>query len=302
MRTTIAGIGLCLLLLGQSATARAGLNVFACEPEWQALVEELGGELVTAFSATTAHQDPHHIEARPSLIARARNADMLVCTGAELEVGWLPALQRQSGNRRIQSSSPGVFFAAEQVARLEIPDRVDRAAGDVHASGNPHVHLDPHRMLQIAEALAARLAMLDADNQARYRQRLGAFRVSWQTAVDEWERQGRDLDGTRAIVHHRTWSYLFDWLGIETVGELEPKPGLPPSSPHLTRLLETVADADPRFIVYSNFQNPRAAVWLGERSGVPALELPYTVRASDETPDLFTLMDVLVARLVRTLE
>lgn len=289
-----------LTLLSQAAAARAALNVFACEPEWQALAEKLGGDDVDTYSATTARQDPHHIEARPSLIARARTADLLVCSGAELEVGWLPVLQRQSANSRIQAGGPGVFFAAEQVERLEIPERVDRAGGDVHASGNPHVHLDPRRVLVIAEALAERLSSLDPENEARYRARLNDFRASWRQAIDRWEAEGRDLAGTRVIVHHRSWSYLFDWLGIDIVGELEPKPGLPPTTSHLTRLLQTVADERPHFIVHSNYQNPRAAIWLSERSGVARLELPYTVGAYEHTGNLFSLMDELVDRLTRS--
>ncbi|MDZ7842772.1 MAG: zinc ABC transporter substrate-binding protein [Gammaproteobacteria bacterium] len=299
-RTTLTCIIVGLTLLGQAAGARAALNVLACEPEWQALAQELGGEDVDTVSATTARQDPHHIEARPSLIARARTADLLVCSGAELEVGWLPVLQRQSGNPAIRAGSPGELFAAEQVARLEIPERVDRADGDVHASGNPHVHLDPHRVLTIADALAARLARLDPDNESRYQSRLKEFRSSWQQAIDRWESEARALAGTRVIVHHRNWSYLFDWLGIEIVGELEPKPGLPPTTSHLTRLLQIVDDEEPRFIVHSNYQNPRAAAWLSERSGVPRLELPYTVGAYESTGGLFALMDELVERLTRS--
>ena len=131
----IAIISLCLLLLNPQAFAK--VQVFACEPEWKALTETLGGDRVTAFSATTAFQDPHHIEARPSLIAKTRRADLLVCTGAELEIGWLPLLLRQSGNAKVQQGQTGYFLAASQVKRIEVPTETDRSKGDVHASGNP---------------------------------------------------------------------------------------------------------------------------------------------------------------------
>src|SRR5258706_15831614 len=129
---------LCALVAVQPAVA--ALNVFACEPEWAALAQEIGGDKLNAFSATTALQDPHHIEARPSLIARVRNADLIVCTGSELEVGWLPLLLTQSGNSRIQPGSPGFLEASQYVVRLEIPKVIDRALGDIHPSGNPHIH------------------------------------------------------------------------------------------------------------------------------------------------------------------
>jgi zinc/manganese transport system substrate-binding protein len=154
MKQWIVGSVLGLLAL----PAQAALNVFACEPEWAALATELGGERVSVYAATTAQQDPHRIEARPSLIARMRQADVLVCTGAELEAGWLPVLLRQAANGRVQSGQPGHFMAAEQVERLEVPAVADRALGDLHMAGNPHVHTDPRRLLQIAGALGERPA------------------------------------------------------------------------------------------------------------------------------------------------
>ncbi len=155
--------------------AWAEVRILACEPEWQALAEVLGGAQVRAESATTALQDPHYIEARPSLIAKARRADMVFCTGAELEVGWLPLLLRLSGNRRIQMGQPGYFMAAEQVERVEVPTQLDRSQGDVHASGNPHVHLDPHRLLLIAQAFSTRLVQVDPAQTAYYQARLADF-------------------------------------------------------------------------------------------------------------------------------
>src|SRR3954470_22267349 len=159
--------------------AQAALNVVTCEPEWAALVKELGGDAVNVTSTTTALQDPHHIEARPSLIARMRNADLLVCTGMELEVGWLPLLIQQSGNARLAVGAPANFEAGRFVAPLEVPTRVDRSEGDVHASGNPHIHLDPHNIAKVASALAARMAQIDAANAPTYQQRLAAFSPRW---------------------------------------------------------------------------------------------------------------------------
>src|SRR6266513_4939590 len=142
-----------LLALGTAMLAwpaGAALNVFTCEPEWGALAQELGGDKVSVFSATTALQDRHRVEARPSLIARIRSADLLICSGSELEIGWIPLLLTQSGNSKIQLGSPGYFEASQHVARLEIPKVIDRALGDMHPGGNPHVHTDPRNIARIA--------------------------------------------------------------------------------------------------------------------------------------------------------
>jgi zinc/manganese transport system substrate-binding protein len=147
-------LSLLVFLYSGALPARAALNVFACEPEWAALAKEIGGQRVAVASATTAQQDPHHVEARPSLIAHMRRADLLVCTGAELETGWLPVLLARSGNAKVQPGKPGYFEAAAFVELLDVPTTVDRSHGDIHAAGNPHVHTDPRRLAIIAERLA----------------------------------------------------------------------------------------------------------------------------------------------------
>jgi zinc/manganese transport system substrate-binding protein len=142
-------IPMMLLLLCMTQPVQAGLNILACEPEGAALAQELSGDLVTISSATTAYQDPHFIQARPSLQARARKADLLVCTGSELELGWLPILLRSSGNPRIQAGSPGYFMASDHVRLLGKPKVVDRSEGDIHAGGNPHIQTDPRNLLPL---------------------------------------------------------------------------------------------------------------------------------------------------------
>jgi zinc/manganese transport system substrate-binding protein len=179
---TLAALPLALL----SLPADAALRVFACEPEWAALAQELGGNLVDASSATTALQDPHQIQAKPSLIARVRNADLVVCTGAELEIGWLPPLLQQSGNAKVQPGQPGNFVAADLVRKLEVPGLVDRSQGDVHAAGNPHIQTDPRNIAAVATGLGARLQQLDPANAAQYAKRQADFAQRWQQAMGRW--------------------------------------------------------------------------------------------------------------------
>ena len=289
---------LAVLLLATAMPATAALNIFACEPEWGALAKELGGDKASIYTATTALQDPHRIEARPSLIARARTADLVVCTGAELEIGWMPLVQRQSGNARIQAGQPGYFEAASQLVLIEIPQRVDRSMGDVHAAGNPHVHLDPSNIARVAAALAERMAQLDPGDAAQYRARARAFLERWQQASARWEKEGAPLKGMPIVVYHKDMTYLIRWLGLREVGALEPKPGVPPTASHLSELLTRLGRDPAQAVVRAAYADPRAAQWLSERAKIPALMLPFTVGGSERAKDLYGLFDDTLSRLL----
>ena len=293
-------IAMSLILLGLAApAARAALNVLSCEPEWAALTQELAGDLAEVSSATTALQDPHRIEARPSLLAKARRADLLICAGAELETGWLPLLQREAGNGRIQPGQAGYFEAARFARIIERPTALDRAQGDVHASGNPHLHLDPRNIARVADGLAKRLADLDPANGARYAQRNTDFQNRWTAAMTRWETQAAGLKGASVVTHHRNLSYLVDWLGLTVIGELEPKPGMEPTASHLAELLETFKATPARMVLRAAYESPKASEWLASRANIPAAELPYTVGGSPGAKDLFGLFDDTLNRLLQ---
>lgn len=288
---------LAAMLTAFAVPAMAALNIFACEPEWGSLAKELGGDKANVYVATTALQDPHRIEARPSLIARARTADLVVCTGAELEIGWMPLVQTQSGNPKIQSGQPGYFEATRQLTLIDVPQRLDRALGDVHAAGNPHVHLDPSNIATVAAALAERMAQLDPGAAEQYRARARTFLERWQQARVRWEKEGAALKGMPIVVYHRDMSYLVRWLGLREVGSLEPKPGIPPTASHLSELLANLGRDPASAVVRSAYADPRAAQWLSERAKIPALVLPFTVGGSERAKDLFGLFDDTLARL-----
>ena len=279
-------------------TAFAALNVLACEPEWAALATEIGGDRVKASSATTAMQDPHRIEARPSLIARTRNADLLVCTGLELEVGWLPILLQQSGNPKIAPGQPGNFEAGNAVTRLDIPTRLDRSDGDVHAAGNPHIQQDPRNILKVAEALTRRLAEIDAPNAAFYQSRLSNFSARWTSAMQKWDQQLAPLKGTPIVEHHKNMEYLMNWVGLRQVGTLEPKPGVEPSAAHLNALLAQLQRQPAKMVLRAAYQDGRASEWLSQNAKIPAVVLPFTVGGDERAKDLFSLFDDTVARLL----
>ncbi|OGT58146.1 MAG: zinc ABC transporter substrate-binding protein [Gammaproteobacteria bacterium RIFCSPHIGHO2_12_FULL_63_22] len=295
MKALLATATLALAL--STSPAHAKLRAFACEPEWGSLLKELGGDQIDIDVATSALQDVHQIEAKPSLIAKVRRADLTVCSGADLEIGWLPQLVRQSGNRKI-AGGDGAFFAASQVATLQKPTQLDRAAGDVHPQGNPHVQMDPYRLLAVAKALAARLAKLDPANAAVYQQRLAAFSTRWTAATKRWEAKAAPLKGRNIVVHHDSWIYLTQWLGMKQIGALEPKPGVPPTSGHLAALVQTTKASNTLAIVRGAYQDAKASEWLSSRTGVPAISLPFTVGGDATSKDLFGMFDSTLDKLL----
>ena len=292
-------IAMTLLIALAAQTARAELKVLACEPEWGALVQELAGDKASVYLATTGLQDPHHIQARPSLVAAARGSDLLVCTGAELEVGWLPVLIRQSGNNAIQPGKPGNFEVANYVRKLEVPDRLDRADGDVHAAGNPHIQTDPRNIALVAEPLARRLAELDPANAAVYQARSADFMARWKAAIQRWEKEAAPLRGTPVVVQHKAFPYLQQWLGLVEVAVLEPKPGIDPTSSHLSNVLAGLQTRPAKMILRAAYNDGRGAEWLAERTKLPIVVLPFTLGGDEQSKNLFALFDDTVERLLK---
>jgi zinc/manganese transport system substrate-binding protein len=286
------------LILGLVATSSASaLNVFVCEPEWGSLVEELAGEKAAVTVATTAFQDPHRLQARPSLIAAVRQADLIVCTGADLEIGWLPLLLRRAGNAKIQPGNPGYFLAADYVRRIEIPATIDRAQGDVHPQGNPHIHLNPRNVERVADALAESLRQVDPSNSAHYQSRLEDFQRRWSDATEQWEDRAVALEGMRLASHHRSFSYLAAWLDLDIVATLEPKPGIPASGAQLAVLLEQLTPNPPAGVIRTPYENEKPSEWLAERLGIAEIKLPFTIGGTSDSVDLFTLYDETIRML-----
>lgn len=281
-----------------TGASAAPLRVFSCEPEWTALIQEIAADRVNIYTATTGRQDVHKIQPRPSLMAAARRADLVVCTGADFEVGWLPVLLRQAGNPRIQPGGPGYIEAAMLVERIDIPERLDRAEGDLHPQGNPHVQMDARNIVPIARVLAERLGQLDSANRAFFEQRLADFSARWNEAVPRWESRAAPLRGVAVIQHEMDFNYLTQWLGIQNVAMLEPKAGLPPTAAHLASLLEQQSRDPAKVIVRAPYQDPRASQWLSERTKVPAVALPTTIGGTPGAKDLFTLFDDAIDRLL----
>jgi zinc/manganese transport system substrate-binding protein len=288
-------IQLCIAIVLMAACGtQAGVQVFACEPEWAALASEIGSDNITANAATNGLQDPHYIEARPGLISGIRKADLLICSGSGLEAGWLPLLLRKGNNPKVQPGKPGYLMASQYVSRLEVPTDLDRTQGDLHAQGNPHIHTDPRNFIPVARVIAQRLQQIDPSNAPHYQQSLAAFEQKWEKAVSEWQRRAAPLSGKNVVLHHRSWVYLNNWLGLVEVATLESKPGVPPSAAHLNELLVLLRATPAVLIVRTPYQDPKPSQWLTRQTGIPNAALPFTVGGSADAVDLYTLFDVTI--------
>jgi zinc/manganese transport system substrate-binding protein len=289
----------CLALaLMLALPAHAAIKVLATTADWGSLATELGGDKVNVYTATNALQDVHRVDAKPSLVARARSADLVVANGAELEIGWLPVLLQESGNPRIQPGTPGYFEATSALRLLDIPTAVDRSMGDIHPLGNPHVQLDPRNVAAVAKALTVRLAAVDAPNAAYYQARGADFQARWQQATARWTAQAAPLKGLPIVVMHKDQTYLVHWLGLRELAAIEPKPGVPPSVGYLAGLVTKLSAAPPRMILRNAYNDPTAADRLSERVNSPVVTLPFSVGGTPEAKDLFGLFDDTLRRLL----
>jgi len=301
MRTQFIALALAAAAFAAPAMAKP-LNVFACEPEWAALATEIGGDKVSVYSATTGAQDPHQVQARPSLIAKARSADVAVCTGAELEIAWLPMIAQQSGNAKIASGGAGLFETTTAVRLVEAPARLDRAEGDVHAGGNPHIQTDPRMMIPVSKAMAAKFAAIDPANASTYTTRQADFEKRWTTAVAGWTAKAAPLKGVQVAVQHHSWPYLQAWLGMIEVTPLEPKPGVPPSSGYLAQVLQKLQTQPVKMVIRAAYEDDRPSAFIAEKAKIPAVVLPFTIGGTDQAKDLFSLYDDTINRLLAGLK
>lgn len=289
---------LALLGLGLALPSQAAIRVLATTADWGALAKELGGDRVDVYTATTAMQDVHRVEAKPSLVARARTADLLVSNGAELEVGWLPVLLQESGNPKIQRGAPGYFEATSAVTLVEKPVKFDRAMGDIHPYGNPHIQLDPRNVAAVAKALTAKLSAVDPAGAADYAARGADFGKRWEEAIARWQAKAAPLKDLPVVIMHRDQAYLCRWLGLREIAAIEPKPGVPPSAGYLSELVTKLAATPPKLILLNAYNDPKAANWLSARVHAPAVVLPFSVGGSPAAKDLFSLYDDTIDKLL----
>lgn len=288
---------LAVLVIVEPSPASAEVRIFACEPEWAALASEVGGDAVSVYAGTHGRQDPHYVRMRPSLIEHLRLADVLFCSGAGLENGWLPVLLQLGASASLQHGQPGHLIASDHVRLLDPPSVVDSSPRHVHAEGNPHMQLLPENIGYLATELARRLVVIDPENTETYRQRLSAFQERWRGATATWQERSSRLAGMPVVAYHEAWAYLYEWTGIRQAAAIERLPGVPPTVSHLQEVLELARSAGARAILRAPYEPTKGMEWLSDRAGIPIVELPFTVGGMEGVDNLFDLFEVTLALL-----
>ena len=289
-------LGITLTLPGVARAKK--LEVVATLPDLAWVATQVGGEHVHASALSLATQDPHFVDARPNLAVKLARADVLLVAGLELEIGWLPTLMTGSRNSKIQTGADGYVDCSIWVDKLDVPEMpVDRSMGDVHSGGNPHYYLDPRSMKNVVTGVAERFAQLDPANAATYQANAAATAARLDEAIARWELMATPLRGSPIVTYHRNWPYLAEWLGLEVIIELEPKPGIPPSPQHVARVLTTATQRDAKTLVMMSYYPDRSAKLVSEKAGMALIQV--TGGANFETgQDWLDFMDGLITSLV----
>jgi zinc/manganese transport system substrate-binding protein len=273
-----------VLLLG--STAEAKVNVLATVPDLGALAREVGGEHVAVKVLARSTQDPHFVDARPSLILDASNANLLILNGMELEVGWLPAILTNSRNQSIQPGQPGYLDASTLITPKEVPrEKLDRSMGDIHTGGNPHYTLDPRNGLLVARGIAERLGAIDPQHAKAYQANLAKFDRTLSARIAEWEKAFAPFKGTDVVTYHKSWIYFVEWAGFDEVAYVEPKPGLPPSAGHVARVLGVIKQRKVPFILQEEWYPAGTSEQLSRLGGARLVRVPGQTREGQSYPD-----------------
>jgi zinc/manganese transport system substrate-binding protein len=273
-----------VVLLG--STAEAKVNVVATLPDLGALAREVGGDNVSVKVLARSTQDPHFVDARPSLVLDASNADLLVLNGLELEVGWLPPILTNSRNEQIQPGHPGYLDASTLIAPLEVPrEKIDRSMGDIHPSGNPHYTLDPRNGLVVARGIAERLETIDPQHVKAYQANLARFTQSLKERIAGWEKAFAPFKGTEVITYHKSWIYFVEWAGFDEVAFVEPKPGLPPSAGHVAQVLGVIKRRKVPLILQEDWYPAASSEELARLGGARLVRVPGQTREGQSYAD-----------------
>jgi zinc/manganese transport system substrate-binding protein len=259
----------------RAAPARAELKVVATVPGLAAIAKEIAGPAAEVKSLTRSSQDPHFVDARPSLALDLNRADLLLTVGLELEVGWLPTLLTGARNREIMTGGRGYLDCSQFVRLQDIQTRsVDRSMGDIHPSGNPHYLADPRAAAMVARGIATRLEALDSAHQAAYQKGLETFLARLDVARIRWEKRLAPFRGTPVVAYHKTWAYVADWIGVEVVGFLEPKPGIPPNPSHVVQLLAVARGAKVKAVLQEEYYPDTTSRLVAERIPAVLVKVP----------------------------
>lgn len=302
MRVSLALLFL-LIWLVPSAVCGEAIRVLATTEDLKSVAETIGGDKVRVDSLARGYQDPHFVDAKPSFMIKAKNADLFIRVGLEMEIGYEDLIIDGSRNPGIRIGGPGHLDASEGVSLLEVPTaRVDRSMGDVHPMGNPHYWLDPENMKIAAANIANRLSELSPSDSAYFNDNLAAFSSKLDAKTEEWQEKLRPFKGRKIAVYHRSWPYFADRFGLIVACELEPKPGIPPSPKHLKEVIDVIKRDGVNVILMEVFYDEKPARFVAGHTGAKVVIVPNSVGGTEEARDYFSLMDTIVDRLAEGLK
>jgi zinc/manganese transport system substrate-binding protein len=300
MKTVFLAAVAAVLLVGLGARAEAKLRVVASIETLADLSRQVGGDRVDVTSLSRGVQDPHFVDAKPSLVLALNRADALVYVGLDLEIGWLPPLVQQARNARIQRGQAGNIDASTAIRPEDVPNVPSdqlRAMGDIHPLGNPHYWIPPGNARAIARLLAARFTALDAAGADAYKAAVARFEAQLTSKEKQWASAAAPLRGTRIVTYHRSWSYVSHWLGLEEVGYIEPKPGIPPTANHTAQLVEVMKKTGVRLVVVDSFYPSTMARFVADNGHARLVSAPSNVGATPAIKTYFDLVDAVIAAL-----
>jgi ABC-type Zn uptake system ZnuABC Zn-binding protein ZnuA len=304
MRTSVLSVAALSSLLAVTSPAQAaGLKVITTTEDLASLAREVGGDKISVDSIARGYQDPHFVEAKPSFILKLHSAELLIVVGRELEIGWLPPLLQQSRNEKVQPGSPGYLDASLNVKILDIPQgQITRAMGDVHPSGNPHYWLDPDNGRRIAQAIQAKLSELQPADTAYFAQRFADFDKRLGEAEKGWDAALAPYKGTKVVTYHRSWPNFAQRFGLEVIGYVEPKPGIPPSPQHTIDLIGEMKKVKAMVILVEPYFDLKTPQSVARETGAKVLVLSPSVGSEKEVTDYLHLFSYNVNLLVAALK
>jgi zinc/manganese transport system substrate-binding protein len=294
---------LVMFLVAVSATAQNKLNVIATTEDLASIAREVGGDRITVDSIAKGYQDPHFVEAKPSFILKMQKADLLIAVGRELEIGWLPPLIQQSRNGKIQPGAEGYLDASLRAQILEVPTtQVTRAEGDVHPLGNPHYWMDPENGKQIAKDIADKLSQFRPNDRAYFAMRLADFTSRLDTAEKRWLAMMAPYKGTKMVTYHRSFPNFAARFGLDIIGYVEPRPGIPPSPSHTLDLIQEMKRQQVKIILMEPYFDQKTPNAIATQTGAHVLVMPPSVGGEKTVTDYLQLFDYDINLLVNALK
>jgi zinc/manganese transport system substrate-binding protein len=298
----LAIFALCVCFLPGVAEAKK-LNVVTATTDMAALAQEVGGDKIQVESIAKGYQDPHFVEAKPSFLLKLRNADLLIVVGLQLEIGWLPPLINQSGNPKIQVGALGYLDASQFAEILDIPTgTVTRAMGDVHPLGNPHYWLDPDNGRRIARGIAGKLGDLDPPNAAYYQQRFQDFDKRLSTAEQKWEAGMKPFRGRKVVTYHNSFPNFAKHFGLNVIGYVEPRPGIPPTPSHTIELIGLMKRENCKVILVEPYFDLKTPQSIGRETGSQVVQYLPSVGGEKQVTDYFQLFDYNIDLLTKAFQ